>query len=252
MVELLVTMSILVMLIALMMPAVGKVRTRARKFDCQMNLRSLSFDFRMFADPVLHGQRGDDARDPRLNPDREFWLETFQESEYKIDEFWGWTGGTSKMPAKALGVMNCAEIRGDITLRQDQSCRGGAVQPRQNVSYAFNLRLDRPERRVGGRLVPVPTPVSEQILDAAGRIPLAWDIDGAEAASRDITPHFSVAPADPDGPFAGGPYSDDRLWFPGARHGGQVQVVFTDGSVVCSADPLNESGWLWEYTRYNR
>lgn len=243
-VEVLVVIAIIAMLLSLLAPAVSQVRARARGFDCQMNLRGVSFDFHVFADADLHGNRGDDETEQGLGRGQ-FRLETFQESQYRIDEFWAWPGTIFTGSTSALGAMSCPGVSGEIVIRSDTPCSAGAVQPPQNIAYTFNLRLDRPERQRAGKWITVPEALSERVLSSASsaNIPLVWDADGALAKERDISPHYSAAPT-------GGserPYSDGWTWFPGLRHGGEMNVGFPDGSVRASTNPLQESGWDWDW-----
>lgn len=238
-VELLVTLSIITILISLLVPGLFAVRSRSRAYACQVNLRSVSFDFNVFADSSLHGNRGDDTSSPT------FRLETFQESQYRIDEFWRWAGTTFKGSVRDLGVMACSEVAGDVLIRSQTPCRGGAVQPARNISYAFNLRLDYPEVFRNKMWSTPPIRLSDRLLQTAqqDQIPLLWDIDGAVAEARDVTPHYSTAPSEP-----GRPYSDGRTWFPGRRHAGRMQIAALDGSVGETDAPLGpDSRWLWTF-----
>lgn len=233
------TISIIALLISLLLPGLFSVRSRSRAYACQVNLRSVSFDFNVFADSSLHGNRGEDTSSP------DFRLETFQESQYRIDEFWKWSGSVYKGRVRDLGVMGCAEVSGDITIRANTPCRAGAVQPARNVSYAFNLRFDHPEKEEGGRWFTQPIRLGDSLLRQGqlDQIPLMWDVDGRVAEQRDVTPHYSTAPSQP-----GRPYSDGQMWFPSMRHGGRMQIAAVDGSVGESSTPLaDDSKWLWTY-----
>lgn len=238
-IELLVTMSIIAILLSLLLPGVHAVRSRSRAYGCQMNLRSVSFDFTIFADSTLHGRRGDDTGN-------KFRLETFQESQYRIDEFWNRAGTAFNGSVRDLGVMACAEVSGEIIMRSDTPCRSGAVQPARNVSYAFNLQLDRPERFLDGMWTTPQVFLTDLLLQEprSDQIPLLWDIDGSVASQRQVTPHYSAAPSAP-----GRPYSDGTMWFPSLRHGGRMQVAALDGSVRETASPLSDDfRWRWNYS----
>lgn len=231
-------MSIIAILLSLLLPGVKSVRTRSRAYGCQVNLRSVSFDFNIFADATLHGNRGKDSGST-------FRLETFQESQYRIDEFWSWSGPTFNGSVRDLGVMACSEVAGDVILRSQTPCRSGAVQPARNVSYAFNLQMDRPEMFMDGFWTTQPVRLSDRILQTAraDQIPLLWDVDGAVAFERGVTPHYSAAPSEP-----GRPYGDGTMWFPSLRHGGRMQIAALDGSVRETAAPLEDDhGWQWQF-----
>ncbi len=60
-VELLMVVSIIGLLIGILTPAISGAMVRARSFKCQMAQRSVAFDFQIFADLQLHGDRGDDG-----------------------------------------------------------------------------------------------------------------------------------------------------------------------------------------------
>ncbi|MFW5653269.1 MAG: type II secretion system protein [Planctomycetota bacterium] len=242
-IEMLVTISLIVLIISLLMPGLQAIRAKTRAFNCKMNLRSIAFDFQVFADPALHGSRGDDARDPQLNQSRsEFWLETFIESQYRVDEFWDHPGSRHTLAARELEPLNCPEVRGEVVLQAETPCSAGAIQPPASVSYGFNLRLYRPEREIEGRWRPVPTPLNSRVLSES-RVPLVWDIDGTEAQARDMSPHFSAPPIESDRP-----YSDGAYWFPGRRHGDCMNVALTSGEVICAEHPekVNSIRWDWQ------
>src|SRR5690242_14076117 len=75
--ELLISIAIVALLLAILLPALGYTVRAARGFRCQVSLRSVAFDFSVFADDNLHGDRGDDVA---VVGRRRFRLETFQES----------------------------------------------------------------------------------------------------------------------------------------------------------------------------
>ena len=238
-VELLVVMAVLAMLIGLLLPGLAHSMAASRKFRCQVSMRSIGFDFNVFADDTLHGDRGLDAS---LSP--RFRLETFQESEYGIDEFWRWGQGndTHELPdSDNNDPMRCPEVAGYLTLRLGVACRSGALSPSAYVSYTFNGRFDRvPSRRNPNRWTQAT--LLPSILEA-GMVPLAWDVDGAQAAKRSVSPVFSAPGLDTQtGPFAG-----DAMWFPSGRHSGGMNVLFLDQHVEYTKHPLDESSWQWEY-----
>jgi prepilin-type processing-associated H-X9-DG protein/prepilin-type N-terminal cleavage/methylation domain-containing protein len=240
-VEILVSVAIIAMLLAILLPALGHTIRAGRGFRCQMSQRSVAFDFAVFADDHLHGDRGNDTHD--VGP-RHFLLETFQESEYGLDEFWRWQGATTHQYPDASNndPMRCSEVRGAITLQNNVPCSQGAISPARNVSYTFNMRLHRADT-VGPNGQPRLTPVAltSRIMEH-GRVPLLWDVNGLLAEEREQSPVFSA-------PSIGGNgvYSDGSYWFPARRHNGAVNVAFVDGSVSASADPAREPNWDWAY-----
>jgi prepilin-type N-terminal cleavage/methylation domain-containing protein/prepilin-type processing-associated H-X9-DG protein len=244
-VELLVSIAIIAMLLAILLPTLGYTIRSARSFRCQMSLRSVAFDFSVFADSQLHGDRGNDLIE--LGRDR-FRLETFQESEYGIDEFWRWPEqATHQYPdINNNDPMRCSEVRGPIVLQSSTPCSQGAVTPARNISYTFNARLHRAERQLpSGAWGLFPVTLNKDVLEH-GNIPLVWDVDGDVAAGRGLTPVFS-APAKGS---LGGAYASGRYWFPSMRHNGSVNVALSDGSVHGTTRPLDATwDWAWQPRR---
>lgn len=238
-VELLVVIAVIGLLLSVLLPALASVRQRAKSFRCQVALRGLAFDFTIFADDQLQGSRGDDDR---LGASR-FRLETFQENLYGVDEFWAWGGAlTHEVPdSNGNDPLRCPEVTGDVTLRRNAPCSGGAVGPPQNVSYGFNRRLHRAETvDAQGRVRSVPVVLSGSLV-AESLVPLAWDVDGEAASVKGSNPVFSAPDLN-----SVGPYRNDRYWYPSSRHG-VLNVAFLDGHVESSADPLAENGWRWGF-----
>lgn len=229
------SIGIIVVLLAVLVPSVRFGYSHARGFRCQLNQRDVAFEFSVFADDNLHGNRGDDD----ANGGR-FSLENFIESQYGLSEFWRY-GDTSLSTRNSTDdQLRCSEVSGAVTLRRNVPCRQGAVSPTQNVSFTFNKRLYTPE--IVGRRGPQPTQVwlTSSVLQYSN-VPLVWDLDGAEAASRDVTPHFTAPGLDSSTEMA-----NDAYWMPGMRHSGKANFALLDGSVHISAAPLSE-GWNWSY-----
>jgi len=238
-VELMVVVSIIAILIGILAPTIRGAMARARAFKCQMAQRSVAFDFAIFADPELHGDRGDDGNR------NTFFIETFQESQYGVDEFWRWGEhlGSIELPdAQGNDPMRCPEVRVPMRLRSDLACSNGAVGPAPSVSFAFNARLHRAEITDSrGRPRAVQVPMRPDILGRTD-VPLLLDVDGVLAGDRGVNPVF-IAPA----LDSLGPYADNRLWYPGLRHSGKANVAFIDGHVESSSSPDREKGWDWAY-----
>ena len=239
-IELMISIAIVGVLLAILLPALGYTVRAARGFRCQMSLRSVAFDFSVFADDQLHGDRGDD---PAAVGARRFRLETFQESQYGVDEFWRYNGTTHSVPdAEKNDPMRCPAVSGQVTLTNNTACSQGAVSPARYVSFGFNMRLHRPEGRApNGQPILFPVSLTGAIMEH-GRVPLAWDVDGLVAEQRGMTPVFSAPPLSTSGPYASGQY-----WFAGLRHNGVANFAFIDGSVTASSHPLEEKSWDWAY-----
>lgn len=238
MIELLVSVAIVSVLLGILVPTLASGLLRSKDFKCQTELRRAAFDFTLFANDELHGDRGDDTA--RYGP-RRFSLETFMESQYGVDEFWR-HGENAVVEVQSDKVLGCARAATTMTLTKDSACASGGVAPAQDVSYGFNYRLDTAEYLDHrGRWRTTAVSLTSRIL-SAGRVPLLMDVDGAEAQRRDITAHFIAPEAGSQAVFA-----DDIYWFPSMRHNGRAQVAFVDGSVDSSSDPANETGWDWGY-----
>lgn len=238
-IELLLVLAILAVLIGILVPTVQSAMMSARGFSCQMSQRSVAFDFQIFADAQLHGDRGDDEGR------HSFSIETFQESQYGVDEFWSWGDevGFVELPdLEGNNPMRCPSVREPMVLRSRTACSNGAVGPWSSVSFGFNSRLNRIERIDSrGRPRSVSVRLRPDIL-AQSDVPLLMDIDGAKADELSVNALYIAPSLDSQGPYANG-----RMWFPGLRHNGMANVAFIDGHVERSSDPENEPSWRWSY-----
>lgn len=238
-VELLISIAIVATLLALLLPALGRTIGAARGFRCQMSLRSIAFDFNVFADEQLHGDRGND---PRELGAKRFRLDTFQASQYGLNEFWRWGNAAAyTLPDAANNdPMRCSEIKGPITLSSNTPC-SSAIEPPKNISFTFNMRLHRANVTMGQESRLVPVTLSSAILDHP-RVPLVWDVDGSAAAARGASPVYSA-------PAAGGQigYDNDVFWYPARRHNGAINFALIDGSVNATSQAPAETNWDWSY-----
>src|SRR5262245_2379046 len=81
-IELLVVTAVVAMLLAILLPAFSGGRHAARDLRCRSQLRNVSFKFTEFSgETSLHG-------DSEVLGQKKFRLEDFQESIYKVSEFW--------------------------------------------------------------------------------------------------------------------------------------------------------------------
>lgn len=236
-VELLVVLAVLGVLLGILLPVLGGAMDASRSFRCQMSLRNVAFDLRMFLDPSLDDSRTEDP----CRRHGHVALETFQESQYGIDEYWRYGSARSVV---ALGKeddvpLRCASVRGDLVLRRDAPCSSGGVASWDTVSYGFNARMHRVDGP-GGRSRG--TCLTERVRDEA-MVPVAWDVDGAEATRRGVSPVFSAPPIGD-----GGMYDDGQSWMPASRHGSGMNVAFMGGHVLSTRRPMDEIGWRWDYS----
>lgn len=243
--ELLMVVAIIAVLAGVLIPALSGTIASARSFKCQMSLRSVAFDFSVFADDQLHGSRGNDELDL---PRNSFRLETFQNAQYGLEEFWSYGSlVTVRLPdARGRDPMRCAAQSGDLVIRRNAPCTSGGVNPPENISYGFNMRLHLSERRALAGATPGVVLTSKILEGSAGaapsQIPLVWDVDGAEAQRRGVIPVFS-APARSSQML----FVNDQYWFPGRRHSASVNVAFIDGRVDSSKAPLSQNNWAWDF-----
>lgn len=237
-VELLVVIAIIAALLGILLPAIGRAVAMARGFRCQMSMRAVAFDFQVFADESLHGDRGEDSST------RDFRLETFQESQYGVDEFWRWgTAASIETPdAQGNDPMRCPSVRTPLVLRRNLACSNGAVGPSESVSYGFNLRLERAEVIDDrGRPRAVPVRLRPDIVEQS-MVPLLMDVDGKRAQELGSRPVY-VAPS----LGSRGPFANNRYWYPALRHAGRANAAFLDGHVSSSAKPDEETDWRWDF-----
>lgn len=238
-IELLVVLAVIGLLIAILLPMLASAMESARGFQCQMSQRTVAFDFQLFADPQLHGDRGDDDHG------NSFHIETFLESQYGVDEFWRYGESTllhETPDEQGNDPMRCPSVREPLVMRQNFPCSNGAVSPPQNVSFGFNARLDRIEILDSrGRPRAIAVELRPSILEHS-MVPLLMDIDGQRAFELGANGMYIAPSLDSQGPYA-----NDRLWFPGLRHNGSANIAFMDGHVESSSQPDQEPGWDWGF-----
>ncbi|RMD64493.1 MAG: type II secretion system protein [Planctomycetota bacterium] len=249
-IEILISLGIIALLIALTSASLRNALASARAFKCQAKLRDLAFDFIVFGDPSMRTVRGNDKTLPR----ERFHVATFQEAKYKIDEFWGW--GEDNREARvpntepALEPLRCPEVeQREFVFRRNASAGQGAIATPQAVSYTFNARLALGARidRFGRPRITELAP-SFDLLDE-GAVPLVWDAEGEQARRQRQFAEFSAPPlpqrpgAPPDYIFFNG-----LRWFPAMRHSNTMHVAFVGGQVKRTSHPLREPGWKWGYT----
>ncbi len=229
--EMLVVISIIGLLIAVMLPALAACRRAGRNLKCVSQMRQVAFDFRIFADDFAVRTRGDSER---LGP-RFFFIEDFQESIYRVDEFWDAPEAVRATYDSQRQVMMCPEAGEVLRKRANRPCSNGAVYPFASVSMGFNRRLHRAGPHMRTRVL------SSKILEHPD-VPLVMDVDGAAADLSGRVPYY-IAPS----LNIGDGYDDGSFWFPSYRHGGSLNVAFVGGHVVSVKNPLQANGWRWNY-----
>ncbi|MCB9852323.1 MAG: prepilin-type N-terminal cleavage/methylation domain-containing protein [Phycisphaerales bacterium] len=228
--EVLVVLGIIALLLALMLPALSKARRAGRNLKCVANMRQVAERFIVFADDFAVESRGSAFPTTRST----FYLETFQESLYGINDFWNSQNALPQQIDPANQPLMCPEGPYVLKRKANAACSDGAIFPKMNVSIAFNRRLHRPtagsfQKLLSGRVLGNPD------------VPLAMDADAA-APNAPSDPYYAAPPlATNDG------YENGEHWIPSTRHEGRMNVAFIGGHVGTSRHPLSAPGWHWGY-----
>ena len=241
-IEVLVVIAILAILLSVLLPALHSVRQASRTVVCSSNMKSITMEFRFFAEGTGERGRGDSQK---LGGSR-FWINDFQDSLYGLDEFWNLGEANSGVLKAPSELMLCPSAARQLEKRRGLPCGREAVGPAEDVSIALNMRLYRAvfeakEKRLLAS--PLATRVSIRILDHP-YVPLGMDVDGRVAVGKGVDPFYIAPPlrnADPDDPYATG-----RFWSPSKRHGGKTIIGFVGGHVLSSRQPEEEK-WDWSH-----
>lgn len=233
-------MVIIAGLAATMLPAIGSAHAQMMQVKCSSNLRSVALHFQFFAEGNTALGQGDSAA---LGSGR-FHINDFQDSLYRIDEFWDeGASATGELSARNERML-CPAGPPRLEKREGFPCGNQAIGPPTDVTLAVNMRLYRAAIEFAGHSVLAPvnsTRVRSDILNHP-YVPLILDVDGEEAAARGIEPFYVAPPrSHQDDAYATGHY-----WMPSHRHRGRTNVAFVGGHVLSSEYPEKE-GWNWGY-----
>lgn len=238
--ETLIVVSLITLLLSILLPVLGAVRGQMKTLKCSSNLRTTVFKFQLFAENENPEGRGDSSQLVRRN----FFINDFMDSAYRIDEFWD--AGT--LPTAALrsekDAMLCPAGAAQLTKRRGFPCGSAALGPAEDVSLAANMRLYRGTVEFMGDSVLAPVAATHVRQDVLSHpyVPLILDVDGREAVARGLEPFYTAPPLR----GADGAYASGRYWMPSKRHGGRTNVAFVGGHVLSSVRPESES-WDWKY-----
>jgi len=246
-IEMLVAVAIIGILVAIMGTSLARVRAAGKSFVCKNQLKNIAFDFIIFADDYGHPGRGGSDQDGQPG----FYIEDFQESQYKIAEFWKVKSGSQSDQGAAVKIkaseqhMICPAGEQDLEKVPSTACRNKAVGPLANVSKGFNMRLDQASVSQPDGTAPKLTQVRlSKRITAYFMVPLVFDVDGvaALAINMERLPYYSAPRTN-----AWDNYANGEFWFPSLRHGGRCNAAFVGGHVLSSLHPESEPGWDWKY-----
>lgn len=235
--EMLVVIAVIAILLAIMLPALSASRRAGRNLKCASHLKQVSFEFQLFADDFAVRTRGNSAAlGPKL-----FYIEDFQESLYRVDEFWDAPDISRMTFDPSQEIMMCPEGPSFLRRLAATPCSAGAIFPRRNVSTAFNRRLHR-AMDPGGPAMQIQV-LTSRVLDHPNA-PLAMDIDASQTDPISGQPYYAAPPWDSADGYEGGGY-----WFPSFRHGRRMNVAMVGGHVasIQSGQPLSQTGMEWGY-----
>lgn len=239
--ELLVVVTMIAILLSILLPSLSSARSRMKKLKCSSNLRTVAFEFQLYAEGNTPGGQGDSQV---LGPNR-FYINDFLDYLYRIDEYWDVPGVATATMKASREAMLCPAGASQLTRRAGLPCSRAAIEPPEAVTLGANMRLYRATVEFLGRLVLAPAAATRVRVDVLQHpyVPLLMDVDGEAAVRRGLEPFYAAPPPAVDDE---GPYSDGRYWFPSKRHGGYTNVVFVGGHVSSSQHPGAEQ-WDWVY-----
>jgi len=233
-------MAITALLISILFPALASARSSAKALVCSSNMRSAVMQFAEFAAGDAPSGQGDSERLGKFR----FQINDAQEQLYRLDEFWDAGAATTASLGANNSLMVCPAAPGKLIKRRGFPCSSSALQPPEDVSIAFNMRLYRASIEFKGKQHfsgVATTTVHRGILNHP-YVPVIMDVDGEEAVQRSIDPFYTAPPLK----GVDDAYADGKYWMPSDRHAGQTNAAFVGGHVLRSAQPADEH-WDWSY-----
>ena len=237
-IETLVVIAIIAIMLSVLLPALHSARGQMRSLQCSSNMRTIAFQFSLFAEGDVSEGRGTSEH---LSGGR-FYINDFQAWMYKVDHFWDIEDSATGTLDPGKEPMLCPAVPALLTKRAGFPCGAGSISPSEEVSIAMNMRFYRAVVVFNDQPILLPPASSHLRADILQHpyAPLAMDVDGREAARRNISPFYTAPPL----PDEVGPYSSGHYWVPAKRHKGRMNVVFVGGHVLSSPNPQQET-WDW-------
>ena len=245
--ELLVSVSIIVLLVGILGSALIKVRESGRDLVCKTKKKTVASEFFLFADDYAHPDRGDSED---LNG--KFHLEDFVERMYGLDEFWKKKATPGLAYNASDHPLMCPSGPQELSRTPERAngkrfpCGEDAFDDWSNISTAFNQRLNVKHRPGAPSHISMRIELSNKIMKT-GMAPLAFDVDGKAAVDTSSKKR--------EGSLYGTPEVDDKdpkfyqgHWYPATPHLKRMNVAFIGGHVLSSSDPEHDKGWRWKYS----
>ena len=239
-VETLVVLGLIALLLSLLLPALNAARGRMKMLKCSSNMRTIAFNFQLFAEDETPEGRRDGGRYGRNG----FAINDFQDYLYGTSAFWGNIKQAAQVLRPANAEVLCPAGAPQLVKHRGFPCGNEAVSPVEDVSLAVNMRLYSAVVEFMNRKVLAPAAATHVRSDALSHpyAPLMLDVDGKRAGQLGRIPFYTAPPlVNGDGPYSQGDY-----WMPSQRHVGRTNVVFIGGHVLSSKHPEKEA-WDWKY-----
>lgn len=206
--ETLVVIAAILLLLAVLLPALQSAVARTRMLRCSVNLGSVAFKLQLFAEGTNPEGRGDSERLGR----RGFAIDDSQEHLYRLAEFWDQPDSAAAVLEAGSEPMLCPAGATKLIRRRGFPCGNEAVGPPEDITLAVNMRPYRPavEHRGGRVLAPVAAVYVPASILNFPNVPLLIDVDGEPAVSRHLEPFYQAPAVEGENdPYAGG-----RFWMP--------------------------------------